>query len=360
MFFVLELVGGIVTGSLALKSDAFHMASDVIALVIGAAAASMAGKPARSPLSTYGYLRGEVVAGLVNGVFLLAVCFIIFLEALERFANINAVKQALSGRENAVLGIGALGLAFNIIGLFVFHSHSHSHGEHDGHEHGKGKHDDIKHGKATVSDNTADRTDEYFSPDTQQAHEHGHEHSHHQHSLSAGSSHGDDYANSSDGMAEKSACTVSLHKNTPKLKQQPADRHNHSHAHSDEGHTGDDGRNANSHGMFLHVLGDALGSIAVIASALIIKYATGLGDARFYFDPIASVLITCFIAYHTVPFVRSCVYIMLQRAPAWLDVSALTAEVRGRVDCPAQPTIDLPCIYALWAAYTLIATLLHH
>lgn len=59
----------------------------------------------------YGYLRGELGAGLVNGVFLLAVCFIILLEALERFANIDEVKQALPGREYVVSNIGGLGLA---------------------------------------------------------------------------------------------------------------------------------------------------------------------------------------------------------------------------------------------------------
>ena len=78
-------------------------------------------------------------------------------------------------------------------------------------------------------------------------------------------------------------------------------------------------------------MGDALGSVAVIASALLIKYATGMGDARFYFDPIASVLITGFVAYHTVPFVHSCILIMLQRAPDWLDMGALRNDVSSSV-----------------------------
>ena len=126
LFFLMELIGGIITGSLALQSDAFHMASDVIALIIGTVAASMVGKAARSATSTYGYLRGEVVAGLVNGVFLLAVCFIIFIEAIQRFADIEEVKRALNGQENTVLIIGSLGLAFNLAGLFGFHAHSHA------------------------------------------------------------------------------------------------------------------------------------------------------------------------------------------------------------------------------------------
>ena len=77
----------------------------------------------------------------------------------------------------------------------------------------------------------------------------------------------------------------------------------------------------------LHIMGDALGSVVVILTALIIKYGKAMGDARFYFDPIASILITVFIGYHTIPFVKACCYIILQRAPEWLDVTALKAEV---------------------------------
>jgi solute carrier family 30 (zinc transporter), member 1 len=309
---------------MALKSVAFHMASDVIALIIGVVAASMAGKPALSQSSsTYGYLRGEGVAELCNGVFLLAVCFIILLEALERFSDINSVKTSISGRENIVLIIGAIGLAFNIIGLFVFHSHSHNHGEHEGHVHGNAK----------VSDDAivvvSDMNEQVQSDIHQHTHEHSHEHEH-QHDSEAHSVHHDHEATAV--MHDKNSTTAhdksASVRHRKHKKQHSDDGHSHGHEHSDQGTATTEGHNANSHGVILHVLGDALESVAVIVSTLIIKYATAIGDARFYFDLIASVLITCFISYHTVPFVRSCICVMLQRAPVWLDVSALRAEVK--------------------------------
>jgi solute carrier family 30 (zinc transporter), member 1 len=379
---VVELVGGIVTGSLALESDAFHMASDVIALLIGAVAASMVGRVAESATSTYGYLRGEVVAGLVNGVFLLAVCFIIFIEALQRFSNIDEVKSALKGQEDIILIIGSLGLAFNLAGLLGFHAHSHA--GHD-HSHGGHKHADEVHSPLMHDDVEAQL---YTSISDAASHNHGHDHGHdhahgsshaehssahdHSHAHSTAAVHDDAHnhsascgheqqqqqhyqraaaiethssttaavttaaaasaTTSNDGLSHESpkkqftvaAVTATKAKQSSSKSNNSHGGHSHGHSHGHDSH----GHDANTHGIILHILGDALGSVAVILSALVIKYCTGLGDYRYYFDPLASIAITIFLTFHTVPFVRSCIYILLQRAPEWLDVKGLKQEVR--------------------------------
>jgi zinc transporter 1 len=80
-----QLIVGVSIGSLSLQADAFHMASDVMALVVGFVASRMSGWKA-TPNVTYGFKRTEVLGGLINSVFLLAICFNIAIESLHRFS----------------------------------------------------------------------------------------------------------------------------------------------------------------------------------------------------------------------------------------------------------------------------------
>jgi cobalt-zinc-cadmium efflux system protein len=80
-----ELIGGILSHSLALFSDAAHVVMDVVALAIAVAAEVQASRPA-SGRQTYGFARMEVLAALANGGFLFAVTAFIVVEAVRRFA----------------------------------------------------------------------------------------------------------------------------------------------------------------------------------------------------------------------------------------------------------------------------------
>jgi len=108
-FFVVELVGGILTNSLALFTDAWHMLNDVLALVFALVAAWFAQRPITAK-RTYGYYRAEILAAFLNGVFLWAVVVYIFYEALLRFQQ-PAQVQSLSMLIIAVLGLIANGLS---------------------------------------------------------------------------------------------------------------------------------------------------------------------------------------------------------------------------------------------------------
>ncbi|XP_041063217.1 zinc transporter 10-like [Carcharodon carcharias] len=113
-FFVVELVSGHMGNSIALVSDSFNMLSDLISLVIGLTAANVS-KIQRHHRNTYGFVRAEVVGALANAVFLAALTFTIFAEAIIRLIR----PQRIDGVE-LVLIVGALGLAVNIIGLILF------------------------------------------------------------------------------------------------------------------------------------------------------------------------------------------------------------------------------------------------
>lgn len=106
VFFFVELIGGILTNSLALISDAWHMLNHVVALVLALTAAWIAGRPA-SAKRTYGYYRTEILAAFLNGILLWAVAIFIFYEAVQRFQHPTSVASL------NMLGIALIGLAAN-------------------------------------------------------------------------------------------------------------------------------------------------------------------------------------------------------------------------------------------------------
>jgi cobalt-zinc-cadmium efflux system protein len=110
---VLELAGGVRAGSLALMSDAAHVAMDVVALAIALAAAVQAKRPA-THRQTYGFARYEILAALANGGLLTAVTVLIAVEAVRRLAHPELPAAGL------MAGIAAIGLAVNVaVGLML-------------------------------------------------------------------------------------------------------------------------------------------------------------------------------------------------------------------------------------------------
>jgi cobalt-zinc-cadmium efflux system protein len=116
-FTVVEVVGGIVTGSLALLADAAHMLSDNASLGIALFAAWLARRPA-GPSRTFGYRRAEILAALFNGVTLVAISIWIFIEAAERLGDPPEVEAGL------MLGIAVAGFLVNLVAARILRRHS--------------------------------------------------------------------------------------------------------------------------------------------------------------------------------------------------------------------------------------------
>ena len=114
VFLVVEAVGGWIAGSLALLADAGHMLTDVGALSLSLLTAWIAQRP-RDDSKTYGYLRWEILAALVNGVALFAIAIWVVVEAIERIQDPQPVRTGL------FLAIAAAGLVVNLISLAVLH-----------------------------------------------------------------------------------------------------------------------------------------------------------------------------------------------------------------------------------------------
>lgn len=117
IFMVVEFVGGYLANSLALMADAGHMLNDVAALALTYFALWIARRPA-TPAKTYGYLRMEILAALVNGATLILIALVIFWQAWMRFRQPPEVEGML------MLVVAAGGLTVNVIAAFLLHSSS--------------------------------------------------------------------------------------------------------------------------------------------------------------------------------------------------------------------------------------------
>ncbi|CAM9762702.1 unnamed protein product [Lampetra planeri] len=139
-FAFVELFYGIWSNSLGLISDSFHMFFDCTALLAGLAASVISRWHANDAFS-YGYVRAEVMAGFVNGLFLIFTAFFIFSEGIERAVEPPEVHH------DRLLTVSVLGFFVNLVGIFAFQhgGHGHSHGGH-GHSHAQHNGDKQSHG----------------------------------------------------------------------------------------------------------------------------------------------------------------------------------------------------------------------
>lgn len=112
---IAEVIGGIISNSLALMADAGHMLSDTGALGLSMFAIWIAQRPP-NPKRTYGYYRVEILTALIHAAALLVIAFFILMEAFERFSEPHVVKGPV------MLGVAAGGLVVNLIGLWILHA----------------------------------------------------------------------------------------------------------------------------------------------------------------------------------------------------------------------------------------------
>lgn len=117
-FMLVEVVGGVLAGSLALLADAGHMLTDAGALAFALLAMRMSQRPPDAA-RTFGWVRLEILAALVNGATLLVVAGLIVAEAWERLRHPVEVDAV------TLLAVAVLGLGVNVVGAVLLHAHAH-------------------------------------------------------------------------------------------------------------------------------------------------------------------------------------------------------------------------------------------
>jgi cobalt-zinc-cadmium efflux system protein len=113
-FAVIEVMGGVLSGSLALLADAGHMVTDAGALALALSAQWLARKPA-SERFPYGLKRAQVLAAFINGLALLAIVGVLLVEAAERLGSPQEIDAGL------MMGVAVLGLAANLAAFAILH-----------------------------------------------------------------------------------------------------------------------------------------------------------------------------------------------------------------------------------------------
>jgi zinc transporter 1 len=243
--FLGQLIIALRTGSVALKADAYHALSDIVATII-TIYSSVIVKRQKTPHATYGWLRSEVIGGLSNCVFLMALAINILIEAIERLIDIDEIIDKLDNGINQVLIAGCVGLAVNLISLVIIH-----YGD-DGHNH-----DNYQMKNYISIFNNIDQLDD-----------------------------------------TKNIDTVDSKK-----------------------------KSVNTRGLWLHIIGDILGSLVVIISSITIKFATG--NFKYYIDPSVSLINVIIIFVITYPLLIKCRRILLHHVPKDIDVIKLETEIKN-------------------------------
>ncbi len=199
LMMVAEAIGGYISNSLALLSDAGHMLTDNLALLLSFVAMKFATMPA-TERRTFGFYRLEILAAFVNGIVLVLMSLYIMFQAYQRIIT----PQPVAGK--LMLGVALIGLAANIIGALVLNKHS--------------------------------------------------------------------------------------------------------------------SNSLNIRGAYLHIIGDALSSVGVVAGGLVIIYS-----GWYLVDPILSILISLVIIYSAWALVKESVSILLESVPSHINIDAVAAEI---------------------------------
>lgn len=114
---IIEVAGGLISGSLSLLSDALHNFSDTISVIISYIALVLS-RQANTPTRTFGYKRAEVIAALFNSSILMIISFFLFKEAIERFLEPTTIHTT------TMIIVAVFGLFANLAAVLILHGDS--------------------------------------------------------------------------------------------------------------------------------------------------------------------------------------------------------------------------------------------
>ena len=318
IFFVVECVGGVLSGSLAILSDAAHLFSDLAALAVALAATTLAASPPTA-YHTYGFQRIESLAALVSMLTLVLVCIYLAGQAVLRGYHLMSATTT-TGAGAAVVayeidgplmsGIAAIGVVVNILLAIVLggdhvhlpgsshdHDHSHHHHDHGAEESCAGEHDHHHHHSAATTTST----------NTTEGNCNSHNHDGHDHAHTTCDPERQQHPTETSGLLSNNNKEVDVSDcPTPPKK-----------------------RNVNLHAAYLHVLGDLLQSLAVLLTGLVVWWNPAYG----WIDPVITLLFCLLVIHSTVGVVRSSLSVLLDAVPHTVDWRQL------HQDCVALPSV---------------------
>eukprot|EP00568_Trieres_chinensis_P011842 CAMPEP_0183291686 /NCGR_PEP_ID=MMETSP0160_2-20130417/1015_1 /TAXON_ID=2839 ORGANISM="Odontella Sinensis, Strain Grunow 1884" /NCGR_SAMPLE_ID=MMETSP0160_2 /ASSEMBLY_ACC=CAM_ASM_000250 /LENGTH=439 /DNA_ID=CAMNT_0025452521 /DNA_START=59 /DNA_END=1378 /DNA_ORIENTATION=- len=292
-FLLVEVIGGLLAGSLAILSDAAHLFADLASFAVAIAAAYLASLPP-SERHTYGLKRTEALAALFSMISLAIISAGLAIEAVRRLwpyivswlssTSVTAEIDVVDGKLMSL--IASIGVGVNIcLALVLGEHHVHLPGGDHGHDH---DHD----------------------------HAHTHDHSH---------SHGHGHDNGHGCLAND----TSNEEAKPLVSTTEQGSYGSEVIHTDEITPHEEKeRNINLHAAYLHVLGDLAQSVAVLIAGLIIWANPNYSIA----DPICTIFFAIMVFYSTISVIRSSISILLEEVPpglSWVKVHEAISSLEG-------------------------------
>ena len=281
LFMFVEIFFGLISNCLGLLTDGAHMFLDCSAVIIGLYSSYLTEFPS-NPKYQFGFLRSEVLGTFINSVFLIFIAIYIIFESIERFISPKDIHS-----EHLIL-VSFLGLIVNIIGLFMVHDHGH---DDDNENNEKSNSDDLINNENNNEILNIEHSDnDYIEEITY------------------------DEGNLKENLEKKNEESKIKEKNINNIQhkhnnienneneinnESQTEIHNHNQHHHHH-------QNDNIYAIYIHILADTLGSIAVLISSYLIRFH----DIKIS-DPICSCLISILIVYSTIPVLKNSAVILL-------------------------------------------------
>lgn len=288
----LEIIGGVVSGSLAIVTDAAHLLSDVSGFAVSLFAVALSQKGASSHY-TYGYHQAEILGALTSVLIVWAMTGVLLFEAIQRFV----VLREVDGRLMLIMATVGLVVNFALFGtLHHDHDHGHSHGHSHDHGHSHSHSHDHEH---THKAHTHDHT-----------HNHGHcSHSHSSHGASPPATPEFSGPRSQRGILSPSDEIVEA---------------------ATRGHT-----NLALDAAVIHIIGDTIQSVGVLLAALLIVWqpwdigTTAEGISNWYYaDPACTILFSILVMFTTFRTIRQSVSVLMHRVPESVNIANFDTKLR--------------------------------
>ncbi|CAF1093323.1 unnamed protein product [Rotaria sordida] len=281
VFMIIEIIGGVLSNSTAVVTDAAHMAIDVASFLISLTAMYLATKRPTQRLS-FGYIRAEVLGALLSVLTIWLVTGVLVYMAVERCIN-----QTFEVKPLEMIIVASCGVIFNIVMFLVLHAnvcgksmphHGHSHGDNHGHSHG---------------DN----------------HGHSHENNHHDDSLE------DNHDDSREETLENADTII----NASPLVANIVTGQNREEIIKAKKST----KNINVRAAIIHVIGDFVQSVGVLCAAILIKFKPQYKLA----DPICTFFFSILVLITTITIMRDIVFVLMEAVPSSVNYSRVVDDL---------------------------------
>ncbi|CAF2848191.1 unnamed protein product [Rotaria sp. Silwood2] len=272
IFMIIEIIGGILSNSTAVVTDAAHMAIDVASFLISLTAMYLATKRPTKRLS-FGYIRAEVLGALISVLTIWLVTGVLVYMAVER-----CITQTFEVKPVEMIIVASCGVLFNIVMFFVLHAnvcgksiphHGHSHGDNHGHSHENNHGHSHENNHEDLDDETLENTDTII--------------------------------NASPLVAD----IVTGHNREQMLKAKKSTK------------------NINVRAAIIHVIGDFVQSVGVLCAAILIKFKPQYKLA----DPICTFVFSILVLITTITIMRDIIFVLMEAVPSNVNYSRVVDDL---------------------------------